>query len=124
MKYCLARLAGGCVGLAAVRLLFHLDFGVWAWLRCGALLCLLYLLVRPLMQLVILPFDLFLFGLVSLFADALLIRWAAAWTPGLSLSYPQALAAALVTGLCFWPYASARKNRLGADAALKKNQEG
>jgi len=79
----------------------------------GALmLTALYLLIRPLLLTLALPLNLLLFGLATPLADALLIRWTAAWVSGLTLSYWQCVAVALIISLAYYPYSRWKQRQL------------
>lgn len=109
MKSFLARLLGcwGAIGVCAI--LFPGSCTLWGILWSGLLLAALYLLVRPIFQTVILPFNLLLFGVLTPLTDALLALWACAWTPGTELTYWQAMCAALLCGLFWLPYSGMRR---------------
>lgn len=99
-------------GLAVTGLLFPGSCTLWG-LLFGTLLCgVLYVLIRPLVQAVILPFNLVLAGVLTPLTDALLVQWASAWVWGLRLSYWQSLFAAVVMLLLMLPYSAAKKRRL------------
>lgn len=68
------------------------------------LLTVFYALLRPLMQAVILPFNIFLCGLLTPITDALLVLWASAWGTGLSFTYWQSVAVALLVSALYLPF--------------------
>lgn len=82
---------------------------IWASLMLG----LLYTFLRPLLLTLVLPFNLLLFGLLTPLADALLIRWTAAWVNGLTLTYWQSVLVALALGAAYLPYSNWKQKRLG-----------
>lgn len=106
-----ARIGGCLISLLAGYWIFAVPVTGWI-LLCAAFLSLFYVVIKPLAQLIILPLDMFLFGLGSLALDALLVMWAAAWTPGVALSYPQSLCIAAMIAACYLPYAHMRKREL------------
>ena len=67
---------------------------------------------RPLLQLLVSPFNLFVFGLLTPLTDALLILWAAAWVKNLSLHYWEAVLTALLISLAYYPYSVWKKRKL------------
>lgn len=107
-----ARFAG-CLGAFGIcALVFPGSCTLWGVLWGGLALALLYLLVRPLVQTVILPLNLLLLGVFTPLTDGLLVLWACAWTPGTELGYWQAVAAALLCSLFWLPYVGARRRKL------------
>lgn len=67
-----------------------------AWFA-GLLLAAIYLVLRPLIKLVLSPFNCLTFGLVGFVADALLVQLAANWMPGFHVeSFLWALLTALL----------------------------
>lgn len=75
------------------------------------MLTVLYTLVRPLMQTLILPLNLFLAGLLTPLTDALLVIWTGAWVPGLSLGYWDGVLFSMAAGLAYLPYARRKRQR-------------
>ncbi len=108
----IARLLGSWGALAVCALLFPGSCTLWGILWGGLALTALYLLIRPLIQTLLLPLNLFLLGLLTPLTDALLVLWACAWTPGTELGYWQAVGAALLLSLFWLPYAKGKRNRL------------
>jgi uncharacterized membrane protein YvlD (DUF360 family) len=104
------RLLGCLAALSLSALLFPGSADLSGVLVGALLLTLLYVLIRPLLLTLALPFNLLLLGLVTPLADALLIRWTAAWVGGLTLTYWQCVAVALLISLAYYPY-SCRKQR-------------
>lgn len=78
------------------------------------LLTVFYTLVRPLLLTLLLPFNLFLVGLLTPLADALLVLWAGAWVNGLAFSYWQGVAVALLVSLLYMPYSYWKQKSLWA----------
>ncbi len=112
-----ARILSLAAALAAGLLLLGVPAMFWSGLICLAWTALFYLIFKPVGQAVALPLNLILFNLPQFFVDALLVWWASAWTPGLSLTYLEALLIAALATLCFLPFDAARKKRLlGAKA--------
>ena len=107
------RLLGCLAALALSALLFPGAATLGGVLLGALMLTILYLLIRPLLLTLALPFNLLLFGLVTPLADALLIRWTAAWVGGLSLNYWQCVAAALLISLAYYPYSHWKQRQLG-----------
>lgn len=112
MNACIARILSCAAGLAAGCLLLDVNVSFGAGLLCLLLLSIFYILLKPLAQVLVLPVNLFLFGLAGLFADALLVWWASAWTPGLSLTYFESLLIAALNFVCFLPYDMKKRRRL------------
>ena len=112
MKIVLIRLAG-CLAALSLSNLFFPNTAALSGVIFGALLLtLFYILIRPLLLTLALPFNLLLFGLVTPLADALLLRWAAAWIRGLSLTYWQCVTLALIISLAYWPYSQWKQQQL------------
>ena len=112
MNAVLIRFAGCLAALSISTLLFPGAAGLGG-IICGALLMtLFYVLIRPLLLTLALPLNLLLFGLVTPLADALLIRWAAAWTADLYLGYWQCVATALIVSLAYYPYSILKQRQL------------
>ena len=96
----LIRILSGVGGLCVGCLLFGLPLSWDMALIGGGWLFVFYLCIRPLMQLIILPLNLLALGILTLVTDALLVLWAAAWTPHLQFTYGQAFLIAACIGLC------------------------
>ena len=112
MKILFARISSLALALAACVLILGVPTDSLLYLICLAWLTLFYVLLKPLGQAITLPFNLFLFNLPQLFVDALLVWWAVAWTPGLSLTYLESLVVAVLAALFFSPFDVARIRRL------------
>jgi len=106
------RLLGCLAALSLSSLIFPGAANLSGVLLGTLMLTLLYMLIRPLLLTLALPFNLLLLGLVTPLADALLIRWTAAWISGLTLSYWQCVALALLISLAYYPYACLKQRRL------------
>lgn len=65
------------------------------------MLTVLYTLIRPFIQTLILPLNVFL--------AALLVSWTAAWVHGLSLGYWDGVLISLAIGAAYLPYARRRR---------------
>ena len=92
----------GCVAALAISSLLFPDAVTLPGVLVGAsMLTALYVLLRPVLLIPALPFNLLLFGLVTPFIDALLIRWTAAWVSGLALTYWQCVATALLISAAY-----------------------
>ena len=103
----------GCLAVLAItNFIFPNSVTPIGMLLGTIMLLLLYTFLRPLMLVLALPFNLLLLGLVTPFADALLVRWTAAWVCGLTLTYWQALLVAILLSIAYWPYSLWRQNRL------------
>lgn len=113
MKLLFIRFMGCTVALVLSALLFQGSCPL-SVLWGSALLTIFYTLLRPLLQVLISPFNLFVLGLLTPLTDALLVKWAAAWTPGLSFTYWQAVAAALTISLAYYPYSVWKKRKLAS----------
>ena len=108
----LFRLLSILVGLLLCGLVFpgSIALGALVW---GTLMLLgLYLLLRPVMQAISTPFNLFLFGLVTPITDALFILWTQAWVLGMSLNYGECIVAAIIISVCYFPYSLYKQHRL------------
>jgi uncharacterized membrane protein YvlD (DUF360 family) len=99
------RLLGCLAAFALSALIFPGAADLKGVLLGTLMLTLLYLLIRPLLLTLALPLNLLLMGLVTPLADALLIRWTAAWVSGLTLSCWRCVVVALIISLAYYPYA-------------------
>lgn len=108
----LARVLSCCGAFAVCALLFPGTCTIWGVLAGGALLTVFYVFLRPVLQGLILPLNLFLAGLLTPLTDALLVLWACAWTGGTELSYWQSVCAALLAALFYLPYTRSKKAKL------------
>ncbi len=111
MKAFLARLAGCFCAFLLCGLLFPCSCSLWGALWAGAVLAVFYTLVRPMMQTLLLPLNLFFLGVFTPLTDALLVLWACAWTGGTELGYWQAVCCALLCSLLWLPYSAAKRRR-------------
>ena len=102
-----ARWIGCMVSLCAGALIFpgSCDAG-------GVLLTLLYVFLKPLFQVIILPVNLFVAGLLTPVADGLLVWWTSAWIPGIALGYGQSVLIAVCISLCYLPYSYYKKHQV------------
>ena len=107
-----ARILSLAAALAAGLLLLGVPSMFWNGLICLAWLTLFYTIFKPVGQAIALPLNLILFNLPQLFVDALLVWWASAWTPMLSLTYLESLLIAALITVCFMPFDAAREKRL------------
>ena len=73
------------------------------------MLTVLYTLIRPFIQTLILPLNVFWAGLLTPLTDALLVSWTAAWVHGLSLGYWDGVLISLAIGAAYLPYARRRR---------------
>ena len=106
------RLLGCLAALSLSNLLFP-GSAILSGVLIGALLLtLLYVLIRPLLLTLALPLNLLLLGLLTPLADALLIRWTAAWVGGLTLNYWQCVILALLISLAYYPYSLIKQRQL------------
>ena len=112
MNALIVRFVGCAASLAVTGLLFPGSCSLHGVLFGGLLLTLLYTFLRPLLQLLVSPFNLFVFGLLTPLTDALLILWAAAWVKNLSLHYWEAVLTALLISLAYYPYSVWKKRKL------------
>ena len=69
------------------------------------MLTVLYTLIRPFIQTLILPLNIFLAGLLTPLTDALLVSWTAAWVHG----YWDGVLISLAIGAAYLPYARRRR---------------
>ena len=106
------RLLGCLAAFSLSALLFPGSANIPGALLGTLMLTALYVLIRPLLLTLALPFNLLLFGLVTPLADALLIRWTAAWVGGLTLGYWQCVALALIISLAYYPYSRWKQHQL------------
>lgn len=80
-----------CGTMAAIPLAVWLFPGVWAesytiaWVA-GVLLAVVFLVLRPLVKLLLSPFNCLTFGLVGLLADVGLVYLMAQWVPGIYIN--------------------------------------
>jgi len=108
----LIRLAGCSAALCLGIIFFPGSINIYGLIWGALLLTVFYTLLRPLLLTLALPFNLLLGGLITPLADALLIRWAAAWINGLMLNYWQCVALALTISLAYWPYSMWKQRQL------------
>lgn len=112
MRPLFARIVGLLAALLLIDLIFP-DVANGTGLIWGALLlAVFYVILRPLLQVLILPLNIVMAGLLTPLSDALLVRWAAAWAPGLTLTFWQSLLAALLISLAYYPYVCWKQQRL------------
>ncbi len=107
-----ARILSLAAALAAGLMILGVPAMFWNGLICLAWLTLFYTLFKPVGQAIALPLNLILLNLPQFFVDALLVWWASAWTPQLTLTYLESLLIAALAAACFAPYDAARKSRL------------
>ncbi len=117
MNAFIARSLSLAAAIAAGLLILGVPAQFWAGCIFLAWLALFYLLFKPVGQAIALPLNLFLFNLPQFFVDALIVWWASAWTPGLTLTYLESLLVAALATVCFMPYDAAREKRLLGDKA-------
>lgn len=108
MKLLLFRLAGSAIALLTGCFLFDVMLPPRGFILCVIAMALLYTFLRPLMNVVILPFNMLSFGIVGIFADALLVMWAS----GGSFRYLQAVLIAAIAMLCYLPYGRYKRFRV------------
>ena len=112
MKALLIRLLGCLAALGLASLLFPGAASLSGIILGALLLTVFYVLMRPLLLTLALPFNLLLLGLVTPLADALLIRWATAWVSGFTLTYWQCLPLTLIISLAYYPYSLWKQQQL------------
>ena len=100
MRLLVYRLIGCAAGLLAGRILFNTELSSREIILSVILMALFYTFLRPLINIVILPFNLILLGVPGLLVDALFVYWAA----GRGFGYLQALFIAVIVALCYLPY--------------------
>ena len=93
----------GCVAAMPIAAFFlpgvHTADARTAWIA-GAFLGFIYLVLRPIAKLILLPFTCFTFGILGFVVDVLLVRLAAQWMPGFEIDgFWWALLAAIVVSL-------------------------
>lgn len=108
MKAFLIRLAGCWGALLVCVLLWPSCGGIASVLWGGLLLAVLYALIRPLLQTLLLPLNLLLFGIFTPLTDALLVLWAWNWSGFHGLGYWAAVGCALLLSLFWAPYVKSR----------------
>lgn len=108
MRVLIFRLVGCAVGLWMGCLLFGMSYEIRGMLIGIVLLTLLYTFLRPVISILIMPLNMFLFGALSLLIDALLVLWVS----DMAFAYWQALFVAAVIAVCFIPYSLIRKGEL------------
>lgn len=107
------RLVGCFAAFAVTGLVFPGSITLWGALFAALWLTLIFALIRPLLQAVLLPLNFVLVGVLTPLSDALLVWWAGAWAfGGVTLGYGQALFAAVLTLLFYLPYSRWKRNRL------------
>lgn len=89
-----------------------------AVLWSSLMLTALYTWIRPLMQTLILPLNLFLAGLLTPLTDALLIVWTSGWVHGLSLGYWEGVLLSLAIGIAYLPYSRGKERRTSAGMVI------
>lgn len=120
MRGILARLFGCWGAFLVCWLLFPGSCTLWGVFWGGLVLTALYVAVRPIIQTLLLPLNLFLLGVFTPLTDALLVLWACAWTPGTGLGWWQALAAALAVSVFWLPYThSWRREHMGVTGGVR-----
>ena len=107
----LCRWLGCFVSLLAAGYVFLGELNLWPAFWGGLLLTVFYLLLRPIMQTLILPFNLFLLGLLTPVTDALFVLWAAS-SFGIGLHYWHSLLTALLISLCYLPVSIYKRRKL------------
>ncbi len=107
-----ARIISLAAALAGGLLILGVPAMFWNGLIFLAWLSIFYLIFKPMGQAIALPFNLMLLNIPQFFVDALLVWWASAWTPGIALTYLEALLIAALATVCFLPYDAAREKRL------------
>ncbi len=112
MNAFIARIISLAAAIAAGLLILGVPAQFWNGCIFLAWLALFYLIFKPVGQAIALPLNLILFNLPQLFVDALIVWWASAWTPLLSLTYLESLLIAALAALCFMPYGALREKRL------------
>lgn len=115
MNPAIMRIVSCVIALSATALIFPGSCNFWGLLWGTVMLTILYILLRPLIQLVCFPFNAVLLGLVTPFVDALLVRWTVAWVGGLQLTYWQCLVTALLIGVAYYPYSAWKQRRVQLD---------
>lgn len=111
MRAFLIRLAGCWGALAVFGLLFPGRGSLGGVLWGGALLAVLYVVIRPLLQTVLLPLNLLLFGIFTPLTDAWLVLWAWSWSGFAGFSYWAAVGCALLISLFWAPFARSRSTQ-------------
>ncbi len=117
-----ARILSLAAAIAAGLLILGVPAQFWNGLVFLAWLALFYLLFKPIGQAIALPLNLILFNLPQFFADALLVWWASAWTPLLTLTYLEALLIAALATAFFMPFDAAREKRLLGNVGLQSGK--
>ena len=112
MNAFVARIVSLAAAIAVGLLILGVPAQFWNGLIFIVWLALFYLLFKPVGQAIALPLNLILFNLPQFFVDALLVWWASAWTPLLSLTYLESLLIAALITACFTPFDAARERRL------------
>lgn len=108
MKLLFFRFVGCSLGLLAACMAFDVRLSMREIIPCVIFMTLLYTFLRPLMNLVVLPFNMITCGVVGVFADALLVKWAV----GHNFGYLQALLIAVIIAVCYLPYGRYKRFRV------------
>lgn len=112
MKAIIVRFTCCALALWLGCLLFPQACSANGILAGSIMLTILYTILRPLLLAIILVFNLHLFGLLTPLADALFLLWTSAWVNGLSLSYWQSVAMALLVSAAYFPYSLYKERML------------
>ena len=99
MKLILNRIFGCTLGLLVGSFLFNFPLTLREIILSVLIMTLFYVFLRPLVNLVILPFNMLSVGIIGLLTDALYVLWATR-----DFGYLQSLLIAVVIAVCYWPY--------------------
>lgn len=116
MKAILMRFMVCALGLGIGSLLYPQAIATGSILGGSIMLALLFIILRPLLQLFILLPNMLFCGLLTPLADALLLLWTSAWIGGIALGYWQAVAISLLMSVLYHPYSLYTQHRLRATA--------
>lgn len=113
MRTLTLRFIGCLAALMITGLLFWGSVSLWGALLAALWMTFLYVFVRPLLQTILLPFNVLLLGVCTPLCDAWLVWWAGAWSfGGVSMGYGQALLVAILALIFYLPYSQGQKRRL------------
>lgn len=111
MAACIVRLICCPAALLVSSVVFWGRGGLMPVVAGGVILALLYIFIRPLLQILLIPFNIVLAGIFTPLTDAWLVLWAGAWS-GAGWTYPQAVFTAVLIILFYLPYSRSRKEKL------------
>ncbi|MDL2217550.1 phage holin family protein [Christensenellaceae bacterium OttesenSCG-928-M15] len=110
------RLISLMLGLSIAAWLFR--FAPGAIVPAALVSLLFYVLIRPIFLAIALPFNMFLFGLVTLFVDALMVKWSLGFFSPIGMDYWACMLASVIIGICYAPFAYIKRRSVPIRYAL------